>query len=205
MPDNALHDIEATQSVLGRLIYRRPGALARHIQRTLVEPYDSIVLYKFRDHLPAIDDVSGNLEFFSQSLEWMAGDIPNYPTPRVVRVLQRDWFMEVCAALGALGGVAAIAGFLYQIRRDRRVEHQVPRTSVSTHPVPAGPGQVRMQRRVHRRIESVSTNSIGNFEIEQVHEYFEEQLEFVEVYESPETIRRFYYRREADEESECSS
>lgn len=104
MPENVLHEIEASRSVLGRLIYRRPGSLARHIERTLVGPYDSIVLYKFKDHLPTIDDVSGNLEFFSQSLEWMASNIPNYPAPRVVRVLQRDWFMEVCAALGALGG-----------------------------------------------------------------------------------------------------
>ena len=196
MVENTLLEIESSKSTLERLIYRRCGSLVRHIERSLVQPYDSLVLYKFRDHLPRIADVSGDLEFLALSLGWLAGSAPDYPTPRVVRVFSRDWFVEVCAALQAAGGVAALAQFLYQIRHDRRVKRQELRTTTSAHPVSAAPGQVQIQRRVSRYHEMVSYSSIGDFQIEKVAEYYEEQLEYVEVYEASGKVLRIQYRAE---------
>ena len=194
MSEKDLIEIEPSKSTLGRLIYRRPGSLARHIQRTLVHPYDSLVLYKFRDHLPEINTVYLNLEFLETTFKWLGYDIAVYPTLRVVRVLQLDWFIEICAGLSAIGGIAALATFLRQIRRDGRVHRREQHTRTYGVPVDAGFDKLQMRRQVSRQIEDVYYDNIDNFDIKKIHEYYEEQLEYIETYDINIRIMRLIYR-----------
>lgn len=197
-------EIEPSQSTLARLIYRRPGSLKRHIERVLVRPYDALILCKFKPHLPAVGTVSETLEFFDQLLEWMAGDDRGYPSPCVVRVLDRDWFMEICAALGAVGGLAALAQFIVQLRQDKRATRQESQSSTVATSVPAGGGQMQVRRQVIRRQVWVSYDKIGGFRLTEVHEYFEENLEYVETYELPLKVTRIFYRDKQEETGDSS-
>jgi hypothetical protein len=179
MPPFEPEEIPLKQSVLARYVYRREDALKRHLQKVLSASFDTIALFKFDGHEVDLDDAAANLEVLSSIFRWhydQAGVTGS--TPRLVRILYHDWFVELATALSAAGGVAGIVSVVHQILTARRLKRTTH--SVQTSAVPAGGGQMR---RVALSSSHVTEESeIGRFSIESVADHYQKSLEFIELY-----------------------
>ena len=186
-------EIPLSQSTLYRKVYRSEALLLRHLQRYAIEDYDCIAVFKFSDHLPTLDDVWKNLRAL-ELVQQEASEIEGANQPplpfRLVRVLEQDWFLEICAALGGIGGLAAALQLIYTIIHDRQVTRtrRVPYTVN----VPTGGGMMQSQTR-YREQEEVQRyigSANGKISCDAFVEEYEERLELIEVYRADGRVER---------------
>ena len=115
-------DINVEDSTLYKSVYRTKERVIRHVRTLLSNGYDTVIVFKYSSHLPTIDTVMGNLYELSLTFKRAKSEYKGIkiPDPRIVRFLQKDWFFEVCAGLGALGGISAFLTLLYIVFKDRK-------------------------------------------------------------------------------------
>ena len=186
-------DIPINRSVLYQQVFNAEDDFIKHLDNYLSENYDSIVVLKFREHLPTISTVWKNL-YVIDHLQNEAAKLanPNREAEVPIKLIgfnENDWFAEF---LAVLGGLAAVIQLIYTIIHDRKIEtkrivteaRQIPRTIQRD----TGSGQVHQeviyQSQTFQKSKSVERTSIGDLEFttESIGEYYTEELELIEIY-----------------------
>ena len=113
-------NIELKNSTLLKRVYRSESQLRMHLKHHLREAESVIVVFKFKKHCPDITEVLLALEqlnnFYIQVPESQRGATKL----KVIRILEQDWFVEVCAGVTA---VTAITNIIYTIWRDHKMNN----------------------------------------------------------------------------------
>lgn len=185
-------DIPIKNSILFRRVYKSEKGVINHLNRYLNNPYDTIAIFKHKGHLPDLVDVYQNIEIIS-SLQIFDADkkgLKSAPIPfKVISLLEQDWFLEVCAALGGVGGLASVIMLIRDINKDRALS--TIQTRSVTRSVPTGGGFV--QKKVQHLKENVKVTSLGSsnqYSIEKIADYHEKNLECIELYSKDGSVQK---------------
>ena len=178
-------EVDLQKSILYKKVYHSIPILENHIKKYLNEKYDVISIFKFSEHLPDITTVWLNLQilqlFQEESVKLEKKDIGNIIPFKIIRILEKDWFFEICAALGGLGGLAAVLQFIYTIIKDRKVK--TTRQVTHTRGVPTGGGFVQKQSYVTNETRYIDTiGSEQQFSTEKISDYYQDQLEEIQIH-----------------------
>ncbi|MCX7732047.1 MAG: hypothetical protein N2248_02655 [candidate division WOR-3 bacterium] len=192
-----LEKIEYEQSVLFRRVYRKRAALKRHIASLMGDGYDSMLVFKFTSHYSSINNVGYNIEFINSLLKELAKreGIEEYRPPVLIRFLYGDWFIEICTALGALGGISAFLTLLIELKKYRGIKKLKKR--VKNYPIQVG-GKIQIKQEVY--IDEIIEENIGRINIAKILEYYDEDLQFIEIFTKDGEIIRYLWREKKPKE-----
>lgn len=110
--------MDPRQSILKRRVYWSMEDLERHVIKYSTELEGGpIGVFKFEGHLPRLSEVE--LVFRALNVFSREANQNRDNSLRLIRLLEHDWFMEVCAAAGAAGGVAKVIDLILELY-DRR-------------------------------------------------------------------------------------
>lgn len=178
-------EIAIEENILFNKVYHSEKTLANHINRYLIDEFDSIAVFKFSEHLPDLLTVSQNLEVLNNlqefSISLQDGDIKNIVPFRVIRILESDWIVEVCAVLGGLGGLATVIQLIRDIVKDGKITkvENVPQVRAVQSPN----GYVQRQTvYVQQEVEKKYIDPQSRYTVVEVSNYYRKNLSEIQLY-----------------------
>ncbi len=188
--------ININQSLLYRRVYRNGASIKRHIKKIMHDQYDTIFVFKFKDHYSYLEEVRYIIQFINSLFKVLAERkyVKEYPHPTIIRVLYGDWFMEICAALGALGGVSSFLMLIKELRENRGIVKKDRREEIREYPVQKG-GKIQLKRKSHVYVEDVIEENLEGISIEAMLNYWDEELEYIEIWTKEGEIIRYLWKK----------
>lgn len=181
--------IEIEESVLYKLVYNSKIKISNHLRKYLKTDNDVLFVAKFRDHLPDLVEVSSNLEFLSL-LQNEVSQKQEVDPIRVIRILEQDWFFEVCTFFSGVGGLAAILQLIYQILKEGKLQEKSVKPVVT---ITSANGKKCKQKSYQNEVvvkKQIGGEDTNTYSLEKVKEYYCEHLDSFEVYRKDGTVIR---------------
>ena len=202
--DNILESfdkIESKDSVLFKNLNYSENQIKEHLENYLNNDFDTIAIFKFKEHLPDLKTVWQNIRLLDMCQEELANDKPDLPF-KVIQIHEQDWFFEFCAALGGLGGLAAVIQLIYSSKKDRSFHKTINEPYTTTQQVG---NQLKRQTSYRRTKKVITTIGKEQWSTELISEYLNEELESIELYTKNGEIYRGLDDNERNKDNKASS